>query len=287
MSHKVRYNGHANRGLSPALWGDPAKIVSDSEMGLCSFVFEDFVGWSGHTVNTNATIQGSVAAWNLLATTGVLLNPPATLAIEEGESGVLTVSGADADNDDVSIAMLYGFCKIDTNYPDGKILFEARVKRDVLTDATSGFALGLTKPADQAATMLTDGTGALEANMDHITWLNLIDDADHVDFTFGASGQTYNTLLANAATLVADTWIKLGFLYDYSNPTSCLKMFVDGVQVGVANTVSQAIVAGATFPNDVILTPYFAFIMNGTGDACYASLDWIGCCQYFGDNQTS
>lgn len=287
MSHKVRYNGKATRGLSPALWGDPAKIISDSEMGYCAFLFEDFAGWSTHTVNTNATIQGSAASWKVQATANVLINPPAAIAVEEGEYGVLTVSGATTDNDELYLNLPYGMCQIDAAYPEAKILFEARVKRDVLTDATGSFSTGLAKVADLVAAGLTDGTGVIEANWDHISWSNLTDDADHVDFLFGATGQTYNTLLANAATLVADTWIKLGFLYNYGDGVNCLRMFVDGVQVGVVNTVSQAIVAGATFPNDAVLTPYFAFIQNGTADTNYPSIDWIGCCQYFGDNQTS
>lgn len=284
MSHKVRYNGWNTRGLSPALWGDPAKLVSDQEAGLCAYVFEDFGGWGTHTVNTNATIFGGATNWKLQATANVLLNPPATLAIEEGEHGILTVSGATTDNDECYICMPYGMCQIDTTYPQGKVYFETRVKRDVLTDATGSFSVGLAKVSDVAAAMLTDGTGVMEANVDHISFVNLTDDADHVDFTFGATGQTYNTLLANAATLVADTWIKLGFLFDYAaGDGNVLKFFVDGVHINrVSNTVSQAIAAGSTFPNDALLAPYFGFIQNGTANTNYPSIDWIGVAQYFG-----
>jgi hypothetical protein len=264
------------------LWGDPAKIVSDYELGLCSLLFEDFAGWSAHTVNTNANIQGSAATWKVSASANVTLNPPATIAIEEGEYGVLTAAGATTDNDELYLGLPYGMCQIDTAYPQGKILLEMRVKRDVLTDATGSFSLGLAKVADLVAAGLTDGSGVIEANWDHISFNNLTADADKVNFTFGATGQAYVTLLANAATLVADTWIKLGFLYHYADPVSCIRMYVDGVQVGIANTVTQAIAAGATFPNDVVLTPFFAFIQNGTADTNYPSIDWAACAQYFG-----
>lgn len=282
MSHKVRYNGDSRRGLSPALWGDPAKLVSDQELGKCSFRLEDFLGWSAHTVNTNATIQADTGSWKVIGSANTLINPPATVDLATGECGILVVSGATTDNDEIYVARPYEWLKPDTTYTN-KIYFEARLKRDVLTDATASWTVGLSKVSDVVAAMLTDGTGALEAAVDFIGFQGLTDDADHVDFIYQATGQTQVVVLANAATLVANTYIKLGFLYD---PTpgdgNCLKFFVDGVQINIAaNTVSSANIAAATFPNDVPLVEMFGFIMNGTGNACYTSLDWIAAAQYY------
>ena len=282
MSHKVRYNGESRRGLSPGLWGDPAKLISDQEMGKCAFMFEDFTQWSGHTVNTNAVIQATCSSWKIIAADGVLLNPPATVDLASGEHGVLVVDNADADNDEVYICNPYEWLKPDTTYQN-KIYFECRVRRDVLTDATGSFSVGLTKVSDWVAAALTDGTGVLEANVDFIGFSNLTNDADHVDFIYQATGQTQVMVLANAATLVANTFIRLGFLYDPApGDLNCLKFFVDGVQINrTANTVSFASIGAATFPNDVPMVPAFGYIQNGTADTDYVHVDWIAAAQYF------
>jgi len=283
MTNKVRYNGdNSRRGLSPALWGDQAKVVADQDLGKCVFQFEDFRGWSTHTVNTNAVIQGSAASWKVIASDGVLINPPATVDLATGESGVLTISGADADNDELYLCNPYEWLKLDDSVPN-RIKLECRMRKDVLTDATSSFSFGLTKVSDAVAAMLTDGTGVLEANVDFVGFQQLTDDGDAIDLVYQATGQTLNTLLANAGTMTANTFIKLGLEY---NPTpgdlNCLKFYIDGVHVNrVANTVSAADIAAATFPDAVAVVPVFGFIMNGTGDASYPALDWIAAGQWF------
>lgn len=285
MSHKVRYNGESRRGLSPALWGDPAKLVSDAELGKCSFMFEDFRGWSTHAVNTNAVIQGDSASWKILADAGVLVNPPTTVNLDVGECGVLVVSGADADNDECYIVMPYEWLKFDATY-GYKVYFEARVRKDAIAaDSTSGFLTGLVSVADVAAGLLADDTGALVATGDFVGFHQKIDDVNGVDFLYQKDSQTQQLVLANAATLVANTFVKLGFLYDGTpGDLNCLKFFVDGVQKNIsANTVTAANIAAATFPDDVTVSPCFGFKMNGTGDANYAHIDWIAAAQYYED----
>lgn len=279
MSNIVRYKGETTRGPSVALWGDVSKLQDDQRAGRCSYMFEDFRGWSTHTVNTNAVIQaGQTGGWQVLADAGVLVNPIAnSIALDQGEAGVLVIADADADNDEAYLSPVYPQVKFDATY-GYRSFFEARVK----VEAVSGIAIlaGFALKSDIAAALIADDTTGLVATANFVGFQTLDAAASVVRTTYQKVSQTQQVIASNAATLVAATWHKLGFLY---NPVDgggkAIRFFFDGVELPDYATVAQ--VSNTTlFPDDISMVPFFGFKIDGTGNLD-GFVDWISWAQYF------
>ena len=83
---------------------------------------------------------------------------------------------------------------------------------------------------------------------------------------------------ANSATLVADTWTKIGFLYDPTqvDATKRIRFFQDGTEISAANSTQ---LANATlFPDTGLMSPMILYKAgNGTG---VLRCDWLAAGMY-------
>lgn len=279
MSNKVRYNGDANRGLSPALWGDPDAWRSHQDLGKCIFFWDDFLGWGGHTVNTNATINSQSGSWQVLADAGVTLNPAAnSIAYSEDAMAALVASGLDADNDEVLICRPYQFAKFDYT-SNIKVAYECRFK--VLTVNTgAAFAAGLALRSDVAADFLAADTTDLVATANFVGFHTLDAAGTAIRTEYQNVSQAKQTVNATAGTLASNTYIKLGLVYEPNAADGkCVKFFVNGVED--ASFATYANISNATlFPDGKAFVPFFTYKIDGTADV-NAHLDWIACGAYW------
>jgi hypothetical protein len=100
----------------------------------------------------------------------------------------------------------------------------------------------------------------------------LEDDSDGIDFIYKKAGQTLQTKISVAQQITADTWYKLGFVYDPNAPEAKrITVFVDGVDEGTYVTATN--IATATFPDDEELQPLFG-VKNSSGAVTRIDLDW-------------
>ena len=89
---------------------------------------------------------------------------------------------------------------------------------------------------------------------------------------YKADGVTAVTLQTNAVTLVADTYQKLGALYNPVDGT--LKFFANGAQVAIVTVPAAPSGGSGAFPNDVNLGFIFG-VLNATGSTPGSSaIDW-------------
>ncbi len=154
--------------------------------------------------------------------------------------------------------------------------FECRLYQSVIAATDIGFAVGLGDPA------LGITTGSLQnTSTDIISTANFIgfrakaSVGNTVDAIFQAASQTQQTAIAGAATLAANTYIKLGFRYDPRAPaTKLLRFFVNGVeQMAASAYITQAMMALATFPSSALLTPMI-LAKVAAGATGQVGMDW-------------
>lgn len=281
MSNIVRYAGDVSRGPSVNLWGDLAKWEADMRMGNCAYIYDDFLYWGSPT--TNATTHGVGLGWTVVLDDGVLLKSLATASPADGEFGVLHLDGADADNDFAYMilgANTGGLFKFDDAL--GKICFEIKLKKVTVADGKAGFCAGLFRYDMAADATLADNGAAMVATADFVGFNQTDADGDAVIAGYQATGQTKQDLTSTDIPLTADTWIKLGFIYDPKNKTEALKFYVNGAlysTTAVNNGSGTQGISAATFPNDIVVSPMFGFKIDGANEEDM-EIDWIAAGQY-------
>lgn len=191
----------------------------------------------------------------------------------------------DAGNDEAVLQLGAGLDVGPFKLASNDLCFEARIRVDAITAAKWSWFVGLASGGAAGAAitdkMFVDSTGALYATNSFVGFQHLAAEGGAVDGMYQKTGQTkvdgaVNTNLDTLHTMVAGTWVKLGFRY-FSHPKR-LCWFVDGVEVGAARLLASALDA-ATFPDDVFLTPTIG-AKDVAGDAeLHLDIDWWACAQ--------
>ena len=274
----TRYSaeGAVGRGLSPEIWQAYGFIGGvNGDPSLFPFFFDDFANLGVYATGTS---QGGYITNQ---DTGVTIQQCASADNSEGEFGVLEMSHDGTAHDEGSIELgsgVSGLVRIDPTVGERAVVaFEARIKIVTVAVGDACFALGLGKAGIYADDMIVDTTGALVAQ-DFVGFQTLltsnseIDAIYSIDTTGVAAGFTDGD---NVDTLVADTWVKLGVVYDpLAEADNTMKWFADGVELGCGKQVTDAIItAGTAFPTDQELTPVFGTKIL-TAAATTAYMDW-------------
>lgn len=165
------------------------------------------------------------------------------------------------------------------------LAFECRLSVSAITAAKWSWAVGL----GEVSMGVTDGlfvdtTGAL-ADKNFLGFVHLQAEGAAVDASYKANGQTFQdgatkTKLNALATMVANTYVKLGFRYKAVPKT--VEFFVDGVLAGTSAAparLTAAEIDAATFPDDVLLAPIIGIKDIAGNAALNLKVDWIACAQ--------
>jgi hypothetical protein len=274
MSNVTRYFGAPALGPSPIIFGDLSKHVQNEYMGKCMVVWDTFA-----SLGEQASAAGG-GRYTTYQNTGVTIAQGNTVA-DLGEAlGVLVVAGNDADNDQgfIQFGGGKGDFRIDNGSGNtGKVMFEARVQSNSIANNGVAFFVGLgTGPLADAD--LADDTGDLVATKGYIGFSRLADDGAHVDIVYQGASQTKQILVANALTMVADTWYRLGFVYDPDVVDSKkVTFYIDGVEQ--STYVTTTLLDTATFPEGESLSPML-LTKVGTAAEATVSLDYVAAVQY-------
>lgn len=268
--HRGQDNG---TGPSPRLWSrmlGASKHAADGNM-RGYFTGDDFRHFGLSTaVSSNVGRYGSENCQYIsYEDTGDAIAQVAT-----DRRGVITFTTAGTDNNESwlqpggagSVSALIS----DTAGDDKMQIFECRAK--VGTLAECGVFLGLSEESLAAANTLVDDTGAL-ASKDLIGFhAPLAASTSVLDFVYRKAGQTAQVLIDDVHTLVADTYVKLGFVYDpYAPRAKRIAAFVNGVEQ--STYVTGTLIEAATFPDGEELQPLFG-LKTGAAAAKTLSLDW-------------
>ena len=159
----------------------------------------------------------------------------------------------------------------------GELVFEARFKvSTIANDGLNTFA-GLIETHTQSATVPivaapTEAVPLADQNLVGFSQNEV--DGDQLNTVYKANGVTLVTLKADAHTLVADTYVKAGMVFNRNND-NILRFYVNGFELPDTFTMVSGV--GDDFPNDVQLGVAYA-VLNDTviGNT---HLSWIRCAQ--------
>jgi hypothetical protein len=245
----------------------------------------------------NGAIQGVVVEPDLqnYDSTATTVQNNCGLPTFEGDctvGGVATVGGGVAlfcttDNEEASIQ----FCGdasapfvIPADSADGKKLwFECEVKRGTTVTLDGGFFVGLASEGAAVADFIADG-GADFSDVDLLGFWN-----NEIDFTVDIITQkttaAFDTILAEAETLAADVYTRLGFIYDPNGPAKKkIKFYVNGKELTTyvgENSGDQTVYLGDTtnFPGGEEMAPVIALKAGNTGTDLTITLRKLRCVQ--------
>lgn len=250
-----------SRGPSPSIWADCP--VTDILTGVKDgyHLFDDFL--SGPRVAAGA--EGVAGLYRGFASTGGLV------ASSDEIGGVLDLS---SDGDDEGASFRMSGCPFQISRNHGKLWFECRVKTSQIADTKHGIFVGLMADVALTATSPIAAAGTL-ADVNFVGFHRLEADGDQFDTVYRADGVTQVTLQADAVAVVADTYVKLGFVF---NPRDgVLTFYKNGTKLATTYTIPTA--AGTDFPNDVRLGFVIA-VLNATASTPGSSkIDWFRAAQ--------
>ena len=261
MSNVIQYKSSAANtdvGNSPAIWGDCpwAEIQNQVAQGRGGLAFfEDFTYVS--------VVDGDVLQ---------MLGDNAPVRVVDTLNGRLAITSGATDNDQSICAGEVDLVHIsDADGEKQKLWFEARVKVSSIADM--GLFVGLAAESVVAVDFLADNSADLVATAACIGFHVLTATPTAVGTSYQAASQTKQAVQTGVHTLVADTYVKLGMIYN-PNATDAEKVtfFVNGVPQ--TSFVTATNIAAATFPDSVNMT----FMMTTiTGEAVTKTLppDWI------------
>lgn len=266
LRHGMGYEGAgAASGIGPSdiIWN---QFRRDFGTKLVRGVEFDF------TEGGSFTTAGSNFGINTYQDTGVTLNGSATL-----DNG-LEVAGNDADNDEGVIGGVGNIATISDTASESRLLaFEACVSKASIADNGLAFFVGLCESGVVGANALADNTGAV-ADKDLIGFHCDQADGDAIDAIYQKSGQTAQVVKAGAQVPVADTFYKLGFVYDPAAANDRkVTFYIDGTDIGSYVTATN--IAAATFPDSEDLTWIFATKVGAAAEVI-AHLRWVRVAQY-------
>lgn len=275
LPHRL-FTGHnaANTtGLSPRLWNrvTGSIMAADGNKRLV-LVGDDFLCMN-HLATTYANVN-SEQAYTAYIDSGSTIT---VLADEKG--GVLALTGDATDNDEIWIEAGDGTGQLgqisDTAADAHLTAFECRVKFSSIVDGVCSFFAGLATPGTAGAEALVNDTGAIKATTSFIGFRNLLN-GDNIQCIYQAIADSAAVInVAAAGTLAADTFVKLGFIYDPdAMAAKRFTWYIDNVELSTYVTATQ--IAAATFPDAEALTFLFGYknTIGTTPNATEGAIDW-------------
>lgn len=265
-------SGRLWKGFAPPTMG-PLGGIFETESGNPAFGFFD----NFHSFQAS-TLEGP---YLILESAGCSVEQIADTATEKGLVQ-LAVDG-NAANDEAVLQWGRGL-GAPFKLADKDLVFEARFCVSAITAAKWSIALGLGEVGMGATDALFSDSAVL-ADKNFLGFVHLNAEGADWDGAYKADGQTYQdgatkTKLNALATLVANTYVKLGFRYRAHPKT--VEFYVNNALPGGTITparLTASEIDAATFPDDVFLAPIIG-IKDEAGDtALNLKLDWWGCAQ--------
>ena len=241
MSNYVRYRDASDttEGPSPIIWAD-CPVNEMVHEGLGFHYFDDFINLSKHISDQDTQQYASYID------TGVTISQLAGVA-----NGQCEVAGNDADNDEGHLCSHGPVGMVSSTAPK-KMWFECRIKKASIADNGVSMFVGLSfdhgssVPLSSADT-LVDDTGAPGA-FSFLGFHNDAADGDAINFMYRAEGQAQTDAIAGVHVPVADTFVKLGFVYDPdAGDDQKITVYVNGA--ASTTYITQANIEAATFPD--------------------------------------
>jgi len=265
------------RGMSPRLWSRVhGQMVSPDGFSNAFLAMDDFTNFGGFspaiggtTALPSTTVPGP-GGYGLYADTATSACSIAPLGTESG--GVVRLATGATDNHEAWLSaqgLAGALGMISDTAADAKLtVFETRVRFSSVADNVGAFFVGLGEPGIPADSAKVNDTGVM-VDKDFIGFNTIHADNDLLSINYRKSGAAQQAVGSGTA-IVANTWYKLGFVYDPLDSEK-IKFYINNVQQG--SSLSAANIAAATFPDAERLT-FVAGVKNGSAAAANLDIDW-------------
>lgn len=269
------------RGPSNNIWADcpVLEMIVDPSKGI--HFFDDFINFAQHDAAADS------GQYDVYIDTGVAIEQQVGdggtgFGAADG-NGVAEVTGNDADNDEGNLTSHGPMIQVSDTAADAKKMwFECRVKKASIADQALGVFAGLSFDDGAGESLakadaMVDDTGATGA-FSYLGFHNDLADGDALNLIVRAEGGAETEIIAGVHTWVADTYVKLGMVYDpdgceqYGGETTDkIAIFVNGVAQSTFITATQ--IAAATFPDGEPLGLSLLTKVGATAES-KAQMDW-------------
>jgi len=243
-----------SNGPSGAIWADCPALDMIADPGLGDHVFDNFA-------LSNLEDGDQYQA----------LGDTAPVHVVDTLDGRLTVTTGATNNHQSMLATAVDLGHIsDADGEKAKLWFEARVKVSSIADA--GIFVGLAAEADAAVDFLDDDSADIVTTVNGIGFHTATASPAAVRTVYHNGSGEATEVEAGVHTLVAATYVKLGFVYDPNAVASeRIKYYVNGTPTATAVTATN--IAASTFPDSVNMG---LMLTTKTGEAVTKSLivDW-------------
>lgn len=270
-------SGRLWRGFAPPTCGPLGGVFESPSGNPAIGFFDDFFSFQA------TTLEGPYKILETGGDGGITVEQVADTANEKGNLALTMDSGS--ANDEAVLQWGRGLCA-PFKLTGKDLVFEIRFKVSAITAAKWSIAVGLGDVGMGATDKIfADTTGAMATDADWLGFAKLLAEGASWDGAYKVASQTYQdgatkTKLDSLHTMVADTYVKMGFRYRAHPKT--LEWYVNnslpGGHIAPAKLTATEIDA-ATFPDDTFLAPVFG-VKNVTADtALTVNIDWWACAQ--------
>ena len=189
--------------------------------------------------------------------------------VASGTSGSALAIFATDDNQEASLQVgRTGVMNIPAS-GGGKLWFEARIKKSSISEGN--VFIGLAAAEAAVADFIVDASNDF-SDVALFGFASIEGDPDVFDVVYQDPGTGFQTPLADVVTLTADTYVKLGFVYDPSeDPDKRIKIYVNAVEQ--STYITAALMAATEFPAGDAMVPTIHVKAFSNNDFT-ATLDW-------------
>ncbi len=256
------------RGLSPRLWSHAmGSGLAPNGLDNAFSIADDFLNFAAVAPAIAGSTSGFSSGYAVYVDTATSACSVRQIA---ADGGVVRIATGATDNHEAwlqSGGNTGTLGRINRAAPQ-KLIFETRVRFGQI--ASQNAFIGLAEEGCAVADTITDA-GAL-VSKDFLGFHVAEAAAGTLTFMYRLAGQSAVTKIANLQALAANTWYKLGFVFDPTQPVSeRIKVYVENVQN--ASMVTAAEIAAATFPDNQGLA-FLAGVKNAAATALTLDLDW-------------
>ncbi len=286
-------SAHTGRWLSPAVWAKcPLEMITAKRAD--AIIDGDDFKWM--TVEDGADDAAIPQGYQRYIDTSNTIRLAA--ATSTNYFGTVALATDATDNDgpvmhrvvgtNAASSVLARFNIGNTTGESFPLWFEARLKKSSVTDNQCAFAIGLVSGIHSAVAadngLLDDNAGDIVDSISFIGFRAKHDNGEELDFVYQDGAQTAPTeVIANIASLTADTYFKVGFYFDpQADSSQRITIYYNGMPQSTYVTATQ--IDAATFPEHDMLD-FVVGSKNGEATATTLTLDWWQCVQLYSQPQ--
>lgn len=279
---RVRFGSAAAvtaRAPSPIIWNDcPVDdIASDPAKG--QHLFDDL---HRSIVSGTTLVAGQPEGW----TSYNDANDATDVAVQADNDGVLFLQHRGTDADVVAITTGDNVCGRFKTPTAGDaqrgLWFEARIKVVTITNSDQGAFIGLSQPGEAKVSgggMTAGGAGM--SDIDHVGFAQLSGDCDDLILVYNEATSGTAQTSTGVITLVADTWVRIGFKVVTKGQGTYLQWYKDGVYLGAAYDVNLTN-ANANWPGATDMDLLLSTVgESGVANADGIYVDWVRCAEVY------